>query len=126
MSAIHTAYAMIKMPVPKGVITLKSDQRDALACENAALMHVGRFGEKEAHELAAKMAKTHAGEKEAQELAAKMAKTHGGSTSIRTVVPKPPTGGTPDRLQRRKAHSWAPHQTSLPPINRRTTRRREP
>jgi hypothetical protein len=95
MSAIHTAYAMIKMPVPKGVITLKSDQCDALACENAALMHVGRFGDKEAHELAAKMAKTHAGEKEAQELAAKMAKTHGGSTPVKMMMSKPPTSDTP-------------------------------
>jgi hypothetical protein len=40
MMAIHTAYAMIKMPGPKGVITLKSDQRDALAFENATLTHV--------------------------------------------------------------------------------------
>jgi hypothetical protein len=72
MEVIHTAYAMIKMSGPKGVITLKSDQRDALACENAALTHAGRFGEKEA-----------------QELAAKMAKTHGGSTPSKTVMPKP-------------------------------------
>jgi hypothetical protein len=63
---------MIKMSGPKGVITLKSDQCDALACENAALTHAGRFGEKEA-----------------QELAAKMAKTHRGSTPSKTVVPKP-------------------------------------
>jgi hypothetical protein len=35
------------MPGLRGVITLKSDQRDALACENAALTHAGRFGEKE-------------------------------------------------------------------------------
>jgi hypothetical protein len=104
---IHTAYAMIKMPRPKGVITLESDLRDALACENATLTHTGRFGEKEA-----------------QELAAKMAKMHGGSTSTRMVVPKPPAGGTPDRLQRRRAHSWAPCQTSPPPINRWMIRRR--
>jgi hypothetical protein len=26
MAVIHTAYAMIKMPDPKGVITIKSDQ----------------------------------------------------------------------------------------------------
>jgi hypothetical protein len=78
MVIIHTAYAMIKMPRPKGVITLESDLRDALVCENATLTHTGRFGEKEA-----------------QELAAKMAKMHGGSTSTRMVVPKPPAGGTP-------------------------------
>jgi hypothetical protein len=44
----HTAYATIKMPRPKGVIVLKSDQRDAPACENAALTHTRRFSEKEA------------------------------------------------------------------------------
>jgi hypothetical protein len=39
MVVIHTAYATIKMPGPNGVITLKSDAHDALACENAALTH---------------------------------------------------------------------------------------
>jgi hypothetical protein len=38
---IHTAYATIKMSGPKGIIIVKSDQRDALACENAALTHTG-------------------------------------------------------------------------------------
>jgi hypothetical protein len=47
MAVIHNAYATIKVPGPTGVITLKSDQRDALVCENAALTHAGRFGEKE-------------------------------------------------------------------------------
>jgi hypothetical protein len=65
------------MSWPKGVITLKSDQHDVLACENAALTHIGRFDEKEAHELAAKVAKT-----------------YGGSTPVRPAAPKPPTGGT--------------------------------
>jgi hypothetical protein len=78
MTVIHTAYVTIKMSGLKGIITLKSDQCDALACESAALTHVGRFGEKEV-----------------QELAAKMAKTHGASTPVRTVAPKPPTDGTP-------------------------------
>jgi hypothetical protein len=36
MAIIHTANVTIKMHGPKGVITLKSDQHDALACENAA------------------------------------------------------------------------------------------
>jgi hypothetical protein len=45
MAVIHTAYAMIKMPGPKGVITIKSDQCDALACENASLTHVEKFDE---------------------------------------------------------------------------------
>jgi hypothetical protein len=48
MAVIYTAYATIKMPGPRGVITLKSDQCDALACENAALAHARKFGEKEA------------------------------------------------------------------------------
>jgi hypothetical protein len=48
MVDIHTAYATIKMPGPRGVITLKSYQCDALACENAVLTHAGKFSEKEA------------------------------------------------------------------------------
>jgi hypothetical protein len=48
MAVVHTTYATIKMPGPRGVITLKSDQHDALACENATLTHAVRFGEKEA------------------------------------------------------------------------------
>jgi hypothetical protein len=71
MVVIHTAYATLKMPGPKGVITIKADQRDALACENATLMHVGRFGEKVA-----------------QDQVTKKAKTHGGSTSFKSPAPK--------------------------------------
>jgi hypothetical protein len=78
MVVIHTAYATIKMPGPKGVIILKSNQRDALACENVELTHTEWFSETEA-----------------QELTAKIAKTHEGSTPVRMVVPKPPIGGTP-------------------------------
>jgi hypothetical protein len=77
-AVIHTTYATIKMPGPKGIITLKFDQRDALACENATLTHAGHFGGKEA-----------------QELAAKMAKTYEGSTLVRTVASKPQISGTP-------------------------------
>jgi hypothetical protein len=66
------------MPDPKGVITLKSDQCDALACENAALTHVRRFDEKEA-----------------EDLAAKMAKTHRGSTPARMAMPRPVAKSTP-------------------------------
>jgi hypothetical protein len=62
---------------PQGVITLKSDQRDALACENAALTHAGKFGKEEA-----------------QKLAAKVAKTHRGGTPAKTVTPGPPAGDT--------------------------------
>jgi hypothetical protein len=77
MTVIHTASATIEMPGPRGVITLKSDQRDALACENATLTHARRFSEKEA-----------------QNLAAKVVKTHGGGTSARTVMPRPSAGDT--------------------------------
>jgi hypothetical protein len=78
MAIIYTAYATIKMLEPKGIITLKSDQRDALVCENATLTQAEWFGEKEA-----------------QELAFKMAKMHEASTPVRTVVPKPLTSSTP-------------------------------
>jgi hypothetical protein len=77
MAVIHTAYATIKMTGPKGIIILKSDQRDALACDNAALTHAGWFDEKETHELAVKVAKGHR-----------------GSTPIRTGVSKPPVADT--------------------------------
>jgi hypothetical protein len=77
MAVIHTAYATIKMPDPRGVITLKSDQCDALACENTSLTHAGRFGKQEA-----------------QNLAAKIAKSHGGGASTRTVMSGPVAGDT--------------------------------
>jgi hypothetical protein len=41
MAVIHTAYTNTTMLEPKGVSILKSDQRDALACENATLTHAG-------------------------------------------------------------------------------------
>jgi hypothetical protein len=72
MMVIHTTYATLKMPGPKGVITIKVNQRDTLASENATLMHAERFGKKIA-----------------QEQAAKIAKTHGGSTSFKLLMPKP-------------------------------------
>jgi hypothetical protein len=56
MAVIHTAYA-IKMPGPRGIITLMSDHRDAIACESVALTQAGKFGNKEAQDLAVKMAK---------------------------------------------------------------------
>jgi hypothetical protein len=77
MAVIHTAYAIVRMPGPRGVITLKLDQRDALACENATLTHAGRFGKEEA-----------------QKLAAKVAKTHGGGTPTKIVMPGPSAGDT--------------------------------
>jgi hypothetical protein len=54
MAVICTTYVTIKMPGPKGVITLKSDQRDDVACENTTLTHAGKFGNKEAQDLAVK------------------------------------------------------------------------
>jgi hypothetical protein len=57
MAVIHTTYATMKLPGPKGVITIKADQRDALACENATLIQVRRFSEKAAEAQVAKMAK---------------------------------------------------------------------
>jgi hypothetical protein len=61
MVVIHTAYATMKIPRPKGVITITSDRWDAIACENAALTHAGKFGNKEAQDLAVKMAKIQQG-----------------------------------------------------------------
>jgi hypothetical protein len=77
MLVIHTAYATVKMPVPRGVITLKSNQCDALACENTSLTHAGRFGKEEE-----------------QKLVAKVAKMHGGGTPAKTVTPGPSAGVT--------------------------------
>jgi hypothetical protein len=98
MAVIHTAYATLKMPGPKGMISIKANQRDALACENTTLTHAERFGEKAA-----------------QEQATKIAKTHGSSTSIKSLVPKPST--PPGRLQPRRAHMAPQRQTSSPLIN---------
>jgi hypothetical protein len=94
MAVICTVYATIKMPDPKGVITLMSDQRDALACENASLTHAERLGEKEA-----------------QNLAAKVAKMHGGGTPIRTVTPGPLAGDTPKMLVAKKSTKVTPTST---------------
>jgi hypothetical protein len=94
MAVIHTAYATIKMPVPRVVITLKSDHCDALACENAALTHAGRFGEKEAPNLAAKVAKT-----------------HGGGTPTRTITLGPSVGDTPKMPVAKKGTTVAPTST---------------
>jgi hypothetical protein len=58
MVVIHTAFATMKIPEPKGVITIKVDLRDALACESASLSHAGRFSDKAAQEQATKATKT--------------------------------------------------------------------
>jgi hypothetical protein len=57
MAVMHTAYAIIKMPGPRGIITLMSDHRDAIACENVALTQARKFSNKEVQDLAVKMAK---------------------------------------------------------------------
>jgi hypothetical protein len=77
MAVIHMAYATIKMPGPKGVITLKSDHRDVVACENAALTHDEKFDNKEA-----------------QDLTVKMAKIQQGNTTSRIATPESAVGGT--------------------------------
>jgi hypothetical protein len=77
MVVIHMAYATIKMPGPKGVITLRSDHRDAVACENAALTHGKKFGNNET-----------------QDLAVKMAKIQQGNTPSRIATPGLAAGGT--------------------------------
>jgi hypothetical protein len=76
IAVIHTAYATMKMPGPKGMITIKTDQRDALACENTTLTHARHFGEK-------------------AKQAAKVAKTQGVNTPLWPSAPKPPIAGTP-------------------------------
>jgi hypothetical protein len=78
MTVIHTAYATMKMPSPKGVITIKADQQDALACENVTLTHAGRISEKAT-----------------QEQATKVAKMQGGITPLKSSVSKPLIGSSP-------------------------------
>jgi hypothetical protein len=89
MVIIHTAYATLKMPVPKVVITIKADQHDDLACENATLMHVGRFSKKAA-----------------QDQAAKVAKMHGGSTSFKSPTPKLPMIASPPTSVDQEGRIW--------------------
>jgi hypothetical protein len=87
---IHTAYATIKMSGPKGVITLKSDQRDAVACENATLTHVEKFGNKEE-----------------QDLAVKMTRVQQGNTPSRIATPGSAAGGTPRPITSTKGITMA-------------------
>jgi hypothetical protein len=92
MVVIHTAYATMKMLGSKGVITIKEDQQDALACENATLRYVGRFSENAA-----------------QEQSDKVANTQGDSTPLRSSTPKPPIAGTPRPPSTKKgAYSASP------------------
>jgi hypothetical protein len=58
MVVINTAYATMRMSGPKGMITIKADQLDALASENTSLLHAGRFGDKVTQDQSVKAAKT--------------------------------------------------------------------
>jgi hypothetical protein len=78
MAVIHTAYATLKILGPKGIITIKANQRDALACENASFSQVGHFGTEAA-----------------QKQLAKVAKTQGSNTLLKASMPKPPIVSTP-------------------------------
>jgi hypothetical protein len=99
MAIIHTAHATMKMPRPKAVITIKVDQWDTLACENASLSYVGRFGAKAA-----------------QEQSAKAAKTQGDNTPLKTSMPKPPIGSTPQTSIAKKG-AYAASPSTQPPTN---------
>jgi hypothetical protein len=78
MVIIHTTYATIKMHDPKGVITIKSNRHDVLACENVALSQAEQFGAQAA-----------------EEQVAKVAKRPDDNTQSKPPAPKPPKGGTP-------------------------------
>jgi hypothetical protein len=78
MVFIHTTYATLEMSGPKGMITIKANQCDALVCENATLIQARWFGEKVA-----------------QDQAAKVVKMHNSSTSFKSPTPKPPMIGSP-------------------------------
>jgi hypothetical protein len=83
------------MPDSKGVITIKDDQRDALACKNTSLLHDSRFGNKAA-----------------QEQVARVAKTKSDSTLIKISTYKPPIGNSPCILPASKDTNIA--STSIP------------
>jgi hypothetical protein len=99
MVIIYTAHATIKMSGPKDMITIKSDQRDALVCENAALTHARRFGAKAA-----------------EEQAAKVAKTHSRNTQSMSPVAKPPNSSTPRSLPVKKG-TYATSGSNQPPAD---------
>jgi hypothetical protein len=109
MVVIHTAYATIKMPGPKGLITITSDHQDAIACENVALTHARKFGNKEA-----------------QDLVVKMAKIQQGNTPSRIATPRSAAEGSSQPVTLMKGITVAPLQTSQPPISWRPKIRREP
>jgi hypothetical protein len=107
MAIIHTAYATMKMPGPKGVITIKADQRDALACQNASLLHTQCFDDKMTQEQSAKAAKTQG------------VRSNHRRSSCRSTIPF-------ELHQQRKALTWPQHLLISLLISQQTTRRRGP
>jgi hypothetical protein len=102
VTVIHTTYATIKMPSPKGMIVLKFDQWDALACESATLAHAGPFDTKVS-----------------EEQAAKMAKTQGSNIQIRSPVLKPPNSSIPRPPSMKKGRNIVSGSNPLP-VNQQT------
>jgi hypothetical protein len=107
MTVIHTAYATLKMSIPKGVITTKADQCDAPACENATLTHAGRFSENAT-----------------QDQAATVTKMHGSSTSFKSPAPKPPMIGSP-RPPSAKKDAYGASASNQQPTNQPTNGRKK-
>jgi hypothetical protein len=66
---------ILKIPRTKGIITIKADQLDALACANTSLSYVGCFSDTAAQDQAAK--------------------TQDGSVPCKTSASKPPINITP-------------------------------
>jgi hypothetical protein len=97
MAVIHTTYATIKMPDPKGVITIKAEQRDALACESTSLSYADRFSGKVA-----------------QEQAAKVVKMKGDSTPSKILASKPPIDNSPQIPRALKDTTIASASTPAP------------
>jgi hypothetical protein len=54
-TVIHTAYATLRMPDLIGVITIKADQIDVLACKNTSLSHARSFSDKASQDQARKL-----------------------------------------------------------------------
>jgi hypothetical protein len=106
MAIIQIAYATMKMPGPKGVITIKADQWDALAYENATLHMQG---------ASAKRRRTSKQQRWRRRKVAAPRSDH-RHPSHWPSIPL-------DLLQQRKAHMLPHHPISSPPIIRLMTRR---
>jgi hypothetical protein len=88
MVVIHTTYATMKMPEPKGIITIEVNQLDALACKNVSLSLVGCFYDKAAQDQAAKAAKTQGGSDPRKTSASKLPTSNTPLASVGTTTPK--------------------------------------